>query len=118
MLSGARFSIHGLAAQAAGAASSGRTRSASASRRMSPTLAQRLARGLHVEIRAHAGDLAVGEPHIDRGVLLHVDAAGRPATREAHPDGDRVAVALDLERLEANVVHQALEAGEVAPRPL
>src|SRR3954464_2237208 len=114
MFSGARFSIQGLAAWA-GAASRANARAESASRRMTAKLsAKRVAGGIHVGVRAQSGDLPVLDPDDYRGVLLHVDPACRSAAREPDPDDQRVPGLLDLERLEAHVLDQPLEAGEVA----
>src|SRR5215211_6692076 len=103
MLSGARFSIQGLAA-VAGAASRANPRAATASRRMEPTVsAPRRAGRIHIRMRVHPHDLAVREPDVDRGVLLDVDSAGHAAAAEADPDGDHTVALLELERLEGQV---------------
>src|SRR3954469_3706691 len=85
---------------------------------MEPTLAQGRACRLHVRMGMHAHHLAVGHPDVDGRVLLHLYAARRAAPGEPDPHRHGPAALLELERLEAEIVDQPLEPGEVAARSL
>ncbi|MEA2376333.1 MAG: hypothetical protein QOD13_240, partial [Thermoleophilaceae bacterium] len=70
----------------------------------------RLSGRVHVRIGLHARDLAVRQPRDHGGVLIDLYAAGGPAAREPQPDDHGAAVLDELDRLEADLLHQAVEA--------